>query len=56
MFVPEIYLRGAVLIALLTTVALNVLACLDRQMLRRMFGIFCVTVARMVVVGAQKHK
>lgn len=52
MFVSEISLWGAIIVACLVVVAIMVLAFVDRQMLRRMLVIFGATVAQMVVVGA----
>ena len=51
MFVSEVYLWGAAIVAGLELIATIVLAFLDRKMLRRMLTIFGVTVAQMVVVG-----
>ena len=52
MFVSEISLWGAVIVAIVVLVAMIVLAFFDRQMLRRMLGIFGATVAQMAVVVA----
>ena len=52
MFVSEISLWGAVIVASVVLVAMIVLAFFDRQMLRRMLGIFGATVAQMAVVVA----
>ena len=50
MFVSEISLWGAAIVACLVLVAMIALACFDRQMLRRMMVIFGATVAQMAVV------
>ena len=50
MFVSEISLWGAAIVACLVLVAMMALAFFDRQMLRRMLVIFGATVAQMAVV------
>ena len=50
MFVSEISLWGAAIVACVVIVAMIALACFDRQMLRRMMVIFGATVAQMAVV------
>ena len=52
MFVSEISLWGAAIVACVVIVAMIALACFDRQMLRRMMVIFGATVAQMAVVVA----
>ena len=52
MFVSEISLWGAAIVACLVLVAMMALAFFDRQMLRRMLVIFGATVAQMAVVVA----
>ena len=52
MFVSEISIWGAALVAILLVVAMTALAFADRQMLRRMLVIFGATVVQMAVVGA----
>lgn len=52
MFVSEISLWGAAIVACVVLVAMITLACFDRQMLRRMMVIFEATVAQMAVVVA----
>ena len=52
MFVTEICLWGAALVACLVIVAMIALAFFDRRMLRRMLVIFGATVAQMAVVVA----
>ena len=52
MFVSEISLWGAAIVACLVLVAMMALAFFDRQMLRRMMVIFGATVAQMAVVVA----
>lgn len=52
MFVSEISLWGAIIVACLVVVAIIVLAFVDRQMLRRMLVIFGATVAQMAAVVA----
>ena len=52
MFVSEISLWGAAIVACVVLVAMIALACFDRQMLRRMMVIFGATVAQMAVVVA----
>lgn len=52
MFVSEISLWGAAIVACVVLVAMITLACFDRQMLRRMMVIFGATVAQMAVVVA----
>ena len=52
MFVSEISLRGAAIVACVVLVAMVALAFFDRQMLRRMLVIFGATVAQMAVVAA----
>ena len=50
MFVSEISLWGAAIVACVVLVAMMTLACFDRKMLRRMMVIFGATVAQMAVV------
>ena len=50
MFVSEISLWGAAIVACVVLVAMMTLACFDRMMLRRMMVIFGATVAQMAVV------
>ena len=50
MFVSEISLWGAAIVACVVIVAMMALAVFDRQMLRRMLVIFGATVAQMAVV------
>ena len=52
MFVSEISLWGAAIVACVVLVAMMALAFFDRQMLRRMLVIFGATVAQMAVVVA----
>ena len=52
MFVSEISLWGAAIVACVVIVAMMALAFFDRQMLRRMLVIFGATVAQMAVVVA----
>ena len=52
MFVSEISLWGAAIMACVVIVAMIALACFDRQMLRRMMVIFGATVAQMAIVAA----
>ena len=52
MFVSEISLWGAAIVACVVLVAIMALAFFDRQMLRRMLVIFGATVAQMAVVVA----
>lgn len=52
MFVSEIHLWGAAVVACVVFVAMIALAFFDRKMLRRMFVIFGATVAQMAVVVA----
>ena len=52
MFVSEISLWGAAIVACVVLVAMIALACFDRQMLRRMMVIFGATVAQMAIVVA----
>ena len=52
MFVSEISLWGAAIVACVVLVAMITLVCFDRQMLRRMMVIFGATVAQMAVVVA----
>ena len=52
MFVSEISLWGAAIVACIVLVAMMALAFFDRQMLRRMLVIFGATVAQMAVVVA----
>ena len=52
MFVSEISLWGAAIVACVVLVAIMALAFFDRQMLRRMMVIFGATVAQMAVVVA----
>ena len=52
MFVSEIHLWGAAVVACVVFVAIIALAFFDRKMLRRMFVIFGATVAQMAVVVA----
>ena len=52
MFVSEIHLWGAALVACVVFVAMIALAFFDRKMLRRMLVIFGATVAQMAVVVA----
>lgn len=52
MFVSEISLWGAAIVACVVLVAMMALAFFDRQMLRRMLVIFGATVAQMAIVVA----
>jgi len=52
MFVSEISLWGAAIVACVVLVAMIALAIFDRQMLRRMLVIFGATVAQMAIVVA----
>ena len=52
MFVSEIHLWGAAVVACVVFVAMIALAFFDRRMLRRMLVIFGATVAQMVIVVA----
>ena len=52
MFVSEIHLWGAAVVACVVFVAMIALAFFDRKMLRRMLVIFGATVAQMAVVVA----
>ena len=52
MFVSEISLMGAAIVACVVFIAMIALSIFDRQMLRRMFVIFGATVAQMAIVVA----